>query len=1025
MSNKMENKNSGKEYWKSLREYYDPEELKKIKHDEFLEGAIDFVDLESMPPISRRKFLALLSASSAFAFAACTNYKDKGEIVPYNRQPEEIILGKANYYASTLNCCSRNCSVLIKTREGRPIKIDGNPEHPVSQGKVCVRGQASILNLYDPDRLGEPLQKLSEKVFSSVSWKSAEDQIKKSLNEAVKNGKEIAIISRKINSATALQVLSEFVETYPTAKLYFYDVLTNKNQFYAWKECYNLDSVPSVKLEQAKVILAIESDFLNSDGDFVNQTIRYAKTRNVDDLKNFSRLYVLEGNLTLTGANADYRIKLRSDFIREFLFGLINEINKRVKKQLTIPYNLSQLIAQVDLNVVVKKFNLDEKVIKTLVEDLIRNRGRSVVLAGNRLSKEENILILLINEILDATNLYDFSQSLISLSPENDLNDFQELITKIKKGNVEVLINFDANPVYDLSNLDFKEALKKVNLTVTLSELKTETASLSDFILPIHNPLESWNDFQTYLNVINLQQPVINPLYNTRQKESIILTFVYNEPYHEKMYHKKLKSRWEKEVYPKIKPAVDFESFWYASLHDGFVNLTNNQNIRPTFTLKNFKGSTKTYSDRILLGIHSGAYTFDGRFANNGWLYELPHPITKIVWDNYATVSPAFAKRHNIENGDVIEITNGKVKSQLPVFIQAGVCDNAIFLELGFGHSECGEIGRGVGVNVNKFLNLSSSSRFFDYVSFVNTGKKYNLVTAQEHHALDDTFVKDFHRKRKIIQEGTLEEYEKNKNFIQAERKELLSIVEEVEYKGVKWAMAIDMNKCTGCNVCVVSCIAENNIPMVGKDQVEKGREMHWMRIDTYFSGTPEDVLVSNQPMLCQHCDNAPCENVCPVSATNHSSDGLNQMAYNRCVGTRYCANNCPYKVRRFNFFDFRSEFANDYQYREPLNFLNNPEVTVRSRGVMEKCTFCIQRIMEARQETIEKGIEFDGSGVMTACQQACPSSAIVFGNMNDPKSEIARLRKHDLAYYVLEETNVKPNVSYITRLRNINSEGV
>jgi len=1014
-----------RKHWKSLRDYYNPEELKKLKEDEFLEGTIDTVDLAGMPPISRRRFLALLSASSAFAFAACSNFKDKGEIVPYNKKPEEIIIGNANYYASSLNCCQNTCSVLVKTREGRPIKIDGNPDHPVNQGKVCIRGQASILNLYDPDRLKSPQQRVSNRQFAPISWREANKSITDALNKSVDQNKEIAFIAYKVNSPTTLLVLKEFKQKYPTTKFYFYSNFSNKAKIEAWKEVYGTSEVPSIKLNKAKVILSLESDFLSTDGDVIDQVRQFAETRNVNDLKNFSRLYVVEGNLTLTGSNADYRIKLRPDYQKDFLLSLLNEILRRTNTKVNLPAELVSQIKNYDLNSFVSKHKLSKEVVSTLVDDLIKNQGKSIVLCGDRNGKDEQILTLILNEVLGNTSLYDFSSTYVNLVEENSIQDFENLIQKINQGLVGAVINFDCNPVYDFSYLKLSDAFSKVNLVVTLTEQKSETTAFSNFVLPIHNELESWNDFQVRSNILNLQQPVISPMYDTRQKESVLITWTTGEVYYDSIYQRKLKSRWQNEVFTKFPTLDNFDTFWYASLHDGFVTLSSKTTNKPAFALKSFNLSNENKSNEILLSIYPHPYLYDGKFGNNGWLHEVPHPISKIVWDNYAAISPKTAKDLNLKNGDLIQVSNGKYNVGLPVFVQAGLADNLICVETGYGREECGEIGKGVGFNVQFLINKNSSSVYNSYVNVKKTGEVYNLVTAQEHHSLDDTFVKDFHRKRKIIQEGTLLQYEKDPDFIQKERPELLSIVNEVKYKDVKWAMAIDMNKCIGCNACIVSCVAENNIPMVGKDQVEKGREMHWMRIDTYYSGTPDEVTVSNQPMLCQHCDNAPCENVCPVSATNHSPDGLNQMAYNRCVGTRYCSNNCPYKVRRFNFFDFRSHFNNEYQYQEPLNFLNNPEVTVRSRGVMEKCTFCVQRIMEARQKAIEQGKEFDGSGVMTACQQACPSNAIVFGNMLDKNSEVSKLRNHKLAYYVLEETNVKPNVTYIAKLRNINSESV
>ena len=442
----------------------------------------------------------------------------------------------------------------------------------------------------------------------------------------------------------------------------------------------------------------------------------------------------------------------------------------------------------------------------------------------------------------------------------------------------------------------------------------------------------------------------------------------------------------------------------------------------------NSLGGLKTNPNKkgISVLMEQSYFIGDGRYANNGWLQEIPHPISKIVWDNYAAVSPAFAKKYNLELNDVIEIKANNKKLKIAICVQPGIAENLIVVELGYGRNIIGEVGKEVGVNANILRgNLFSDGYLVNNVSIVKTGETYKLASSQEHHAIDDKTTKDLHISRNIIQEGTILQYKKDPKFLDKKKSEVFSITTEKQYTGVKWGMSIDLNKCIGCAVCVSSCNVENNIPVVGKDQCDKGREMHWMRIDRYYSGEPASPILSNQPMLCQHCDNAPCENVCPVNATNHSDEGLNQMTYNRCVGTRYCGNNCPYKVRRFNFFNFRDNFNNAYYDNELTGLMNNPEVTVRSRGVMEKCTFCVQRIMEARQEAIKTNKPLNGSDVITACQQACPSQAIVFGDVNEKDSEISKTRDHQLGYHVLESLNVKPNVTYIAKLRNIQSEEI
>jgi molybdopterin-containing oxidoreductase family iron-sulfur binding subunit len=632
-----------------------------------------------------------------------------------------------------------------------------------------------------------------------------------------------------------------------------------------------------------------------------------------------------------------------------------------------------------------------------------------------------------LNELLGNTKLFQKEHSTVNVVPLSYQEEIETLVGGMKSGRVGVVIHFDSNPLYHLpKEFGYEEALKSVPLSISLVEADNETSQHCTFVLPMNHAFESWGDYQIRSGILSLQQPVIAPLYDTRQKEAVLLSWMNkNQPYKETLYHEYLMSRLEREVFPKLKLKVDFKTFWYSSLHDGVIEFSEPiksdrkfyGNALTSIALLPISGTTVALTESYFLG--------DGSYANNGWLQELPDPISKIVWDNYAAISPKTATSFNVATNDMVEINLPQGAVILPVFLQPGQADDFISLSLGYGRTHAGPVGSNVGVNANQVLSKLSftGSRVFSGATITKTANTYELVSTQEHHSLDDEFTKDLHLKRKIIREGTLNAYEKNPNFLHEEKTELLNITKEVEYKGVKWAMAIDMNKCIGCNACVAGCNVENNIPVVGKEQTAKGRAMQWIRIDRYYSGTDADPSLSHQPMLCQHCDNAPCENVCPVVATNHSPDGLNQMIYNRCVGTKYCSNNCPYKVRRFNFFNWRNSFADGYYEQQPVSLVHNPEVTVRTRGVMEKCTFCIQRIMEARQHAIEQGRELKGSDVKTACQEACPATAIVFGDMNDSNSEVSKYRTHTLGYHVLEETNVRPNVTYLAKLRNIESE--
>jgi molybdopterin-containing oxidoreductase family iron-sulfur binding subunit len=1008
---------NNKTFWKSLREYYDDPEIFKNKVNEFKDGVTDDFDPSELSGLSRRKFLALLTASAAFTATACSDYRDKGEIVPYNKRPEEIMPGEANYYASTCNGCSQSCGILIKTREGRPIKIDGNPEHPISQGKICSTAQASILNLYDPDRLTDPMINSRK-----VTWENTDSSIIDELNSAVKNGLEIAIITDTIVSPSTKSVIDDFIKKYPTSKVYTHSLLNDKNRRDAWSITHNSYNYPSIKWDEAEIIVSLDSDFLGSEGNFVENLRLFSKKREVVSKTDFNRLYVAEGRMSVTGSLADYRIPVSPADQLSFVYYIINELLK-TSSNISLDSSAYSIIAKhssIDLD------NTSKDKVKSLLKDIKQNFGKSIFYAGDTLNKDVHVAVNLLNELIGANLLYDDSKEFNIAYKYSTTEEISSLISSMKNGKVGAVLHFDSNPIYTLSpEFEYSSALKKVECTISLTEAENETSALCKYKLPINNAFESWGDANARNGVYSTQQPVIEPLFNTREKESILLTWISGKSsnFNPDLYHKYIYEKFVNEIYPKMNSATDEKTFWYSVLHEGVLNTKPNESSK-TFNSKISLAETTKPNSNYSLHFTSGYYIKDGRFANNGWLQEIPHPISKVAWDNYASISPQLANQLGVELSDVIEVSvNGKNLS-LPVVVQPGVAKNVINIELGYGRTVIGEVGKAVGFNA--IILFTKEQKFiYENVSVKKTGSVYKLASTQEHHSLDDTFVKDFHRIRKIIQDGTVEEYNSDPHFLHHGKHEIFSITDEHAYTGNKWAMAIDLNKCTNCSACIASCNVENNIPVVGKDQVSRGREMHWMRLDRYYSGTPEEPIVSNQPMLCQHCDNAPCENVCPVNATNHSPDGLNQMAYNRCVGTRYCSNNCPYKVRRYNFYNFRDNFADAYYENNLTSLVHNPEVTVRSRGVMEKCTFCVQKIMDARSIAIKEGRDLKGEDVVTACQSACPTNAIVFGDANDKKSAVAKLRNHNLAYHVLEELNVKPNVTYIAKLRNIHSEDV
>ena len=658
------------------------------------------------------------------------------------------------------------------------------------------------------------------------------------------------------------------------------------------------------------------------------------------------------------------------------------------------------------------------------------DKGKSIIYAGDHLPEEVHIAVNLLNEALSNTKLYDTENSKVSVRSLSSFDDLNSLVSKISAGKVGMVIHCGSNPVYNFpADLNYSDVIKSVENVITLTDIVNESANLSNYILPLNHSFESWGDSKVRTGFYALQQPVIAPLYDTRQKESILLTWMMsNKSFNETLYHEYLISNWKNNIYPSLNSSIEFRTFWYGALHDGVARSNDKPNEIGMFnnSVAGSLGSDNLILPGLTVQIKESYSLKDGRCANNGWLQESPHPVSKVTWDNYAAISKTTADKIGVKNNDLLELKVYDNTISIPAFIQPGLADDFITIETGYGRTVAGTVGSNVGFNANNIFTSAGGITPWLY-SDVKVNKQsglYKLVVAQAIYDFTEENKKDLPEKRGIIREGTVTEYLNDHHFLHKDKiHHLESVNPPVPYEGLKWGMSIDLNKCLGCSECFIACNVENNIPVVGKDQVDVGREMHWLRIDRYYSGTAEDPQVITQPMLCQHCDQAPCENVCPVAATTHSPDGLNQMVYNRCVGTRYCSNNCPYKVRRFNFFNFRNSFKDAYQESPVFALLQNPEVTVRSRGVMEKCTFCVQRIMDSRSDATKDGREIKGSDVKTACQDACVTNAIQFGDINNKEEEFYKYRNHELGFYALEELNIKPNVTYIAKLRNTHVE--
>ncbi len=1020
--NKEQNELMKDSLWRSVEEYEAGGKLDASHYNEFLPGVKEEFDPEkNLTGISRRKFLALLSASAAFTAAGCSDYRDKGELMPYNKKPEEITIGEANYYASTCTGCAQACGILIKTREGRPIKVDGNPDHPVNAGKICAKGQASIMDLYDPQRFTEP-QSARQGTYDPVSWQEVDKKVIAALA-----GGEAAFISNRVTSPTAMKLMKELGEKYKGVRYYYYDLFSGENRTSAWKKCYGEESTPAViKWDEADVILALEASLFGTDGNSLEQQRMIRSRRDVKNTKKFNRLYAAEANYTSTGANADYRLRIKPEHYYDLVLTLLNEVTKRGKGKGLVPESLAGTLGQYTADAFAKKAGLTDKgkrSLNSLVGDLVSNGGKSIVYAGETVPSDVHVLVNLLNEVTGGTALYSTSVANVALHDFSSAAEIADLVARMKSGKVKVLVNLDANPVYHLpKDLGFEGALKNVPLVVSLATLPNETTFFSNYVLPLNHNYESWGDARVRSNVTSTMQPVIAPLYNTRQKEAILLQWLSgkSDGYSETAYLDYLKAAWKEDY-----EGGSFDKFWAGSLHDG-LKLANGGKVEaPKWTAENVPTKNPLAGGKMAVILAESYALGDGKHANNGWLQELPHPVSKVTWDNYAAISEKTAKALGVKTNNLVDVTvNGK-KVTLPVLIQPGLADDTVVVELGYGRTKCPVVALEVGKDVSVFQKALGEKVFTTATVTAGVGV-YNLASTQDHHTYDETLVKDVkdaHLKRHIIQEATVAEFEKDPKVLKKGKHELVSLYERHDYPEVKWGMTIDLNKCTGCGNCSVACSIENNIPIVGKDQVIAGREMQWMRIDRYYAGTPEDPVASYQPMLCQHCDQAPCDNVCPVVATKHSIDGLHQMVYNRCVGTRYCSNNCPYKVRRFHFFDFRDHFANGYYYEQPVNLGHNPEVSVRPRGVMEKCTFCVHRVEDARSKALVEGRKLRGSDVKTACQEACPAEAISFGDLIEKDTDFLKFHEHDLAYTVLEELNVKANVKYVAKLWNTKTE--
>lgn len=995
--------------YRSLDEYV-TQGLPAERSDEFPPGASLPVDLPS-DGISRRRFLSLLSASTALALgtAACSKI-DRGSIVPYTKRPQEIIPGVANYYASTFQEGLVTHGVLVKTREGRPIHVEGNAEHYMTRGKTSLRAVADVLGLYDPDRLRAPSAD-----GSPATWERVDQEIATILKSARAAGKPVLLLTGAVVSPTRKALIDDLRKALPALRHVAWEPAVSQPEILAARALYGEAVLPRLRFDRADVVLSLQADFLGTDSGAPALIQEFAARRAISNPTDaMNRLWVIEGCMTLTGANADQRLQVRPSQIAPLVFALARTLNE--SHSVPLPPGLTAgSLRTFDLRTIARTLGIDLALLNDLADDLKRAGRSSLVLAGPALPQEAHVACQLLNTMLGSEG-YTVDASLALPAPELlTFAGLQDILHEAAQETFAAAIFWGVNPAYAFPEPSvWKSAVAKIPVKISIGLYDDETASDCRWRLPEHHWLEAWGDFEPAADLLSLRQPTIGAIHNTRQGEDILLSWLrllgVEAP---GTYADYLKARWQKEVYPTGSP-VPFETFWNAALHDGV--LKRDAKPRPARVLRAdaigeaihaaASGKAAGAADELELVLQPDAAVYDGRYANNGWLNELPNPVTKATWANPLLLSISDAKRLGLKDEDVVKVTAGTGSVEVPVIIQPGQAPGVASLCLGYGR-RTGTVATGIGANAYPLIDVSSASPHLrSAVKIARTGEQRAVPRTQEHFRMDG-----YDQARS----WSLAEYARQaggKGTVQ-QAHEPISLMPERSYPEHKWSMAIDLSACVGCSACVIACQSENNIPVVGPEGVTKGREMHWIRIDRYYEGDPDAPAVLHQPIPCQHCDNAPCEIVCPVNATTHSPDGLNQMAYNRCVGTRYCSNNCPFKVRRFNFFEY-----NAFK-KEPETLVFNPEVTVRPRGVMEKCSFCIQRIQDVRQRANVEGRPIRDGEIKPACAVACPAEAIVFGDVNDPQSKVSKLSKSNRAYRMLEELGIKASVTYLTDISN------
>ncbi|MBI2150118.1 MAG: 4Fe-4S dicluster domain-containing protein [Acidobacteria bacterium] len=995
-------------YWQSLEDWAPAGEFRVFADSH----GHDRGEPPSFEGHTRRDFLRIAGFTVAgSALAGCSRAPIE-KAMPYIVQPEETVAGRAQYYASACAACSAGCGVLIKVRDGRPIKLEGNPDHPISGGALCAAGQASLLGLYDSLRLTQPLAR-----GAPAGWEEVDRALQSEFDRIREQKLPLRYLSGAVSSPAKRWMIQRFLSSFPDAGHVEYAPYSQSAILDAHERTHGKRVFPHLHFDRADVIAAFDADFLGTWISPVEFARAWSKGRVSEGDPPRSSYHVqFEGRLTVTGGKADRRYRVAPD-----------EMEDRVRE-------LARQLAAME-----EHGERGGSPVDALAGRLWKARGRSLVVSGSQ-SMEIQVLINRMNELLgNYGSTLDLARPSLQIRENDDA--MASLVDEIRGRKVAALIvDSDVNPMYEFDGRDTAGAIKEVPVLVSLASRLDETASVAQWVCPDSHHLEVWGDAEPIQGLFSVNQPAAGRFGRSRPVIESLAVWI-GEP---KSDFNLVRQFWESQVFSS-KNGEPFSAFWNRVVQTGVVELPVASAVDAA-ALKNDKrddasmaaAPSSAPADSEWIVVYPKVSMRDVRHAYNPWLQELPDPVSRVTWDNYACVSPAKARQLGVEAGDVVALEADRKRVEMPVLVQPGMHDRVVAVALGYGaqvsarfknigprwfwrRETVGEKGL-VGDNVSPLMLESAGAlrAARSGVRISKTGKRRPAASTQDHHRLvvPEPIRPDSRAVLPIVQETSLAALAEQAGRTAEDAHARAGLwPSDHKYEGHRWGMAIDMNACNGCSACVVACQVENNVPVVGKDEVVRHRIMHWIRIDRYYAETPEAPRVAFQPMMCQHCENAPCEAVCPTLATNHSGEGLNQQVYNRCVGTRYCANNCPYKVRRFNWFDYPRE-------DRLANMVLNPDVTVRSRGVMEKCSFCVQRITDARIEAMGAGRAIADGDIQTACQQSCAASAIVFGDMNDPKSRVSRVLENRRRYHVLEELNIKPSVAYLKIVRDTDGSG-